>query len=53
MILGGFDAFLRRCVRLYAEQCAFRMLCGTRASNKNISVFDSGVRIDAIVYEFT
>ena len=34
MILGGFDAFLRRCVRLYAEHCAFRMLCGTRASNK-------------------
>jgi hypothetical protein len=34
MILGGFDACLRRCVRLYAEHCAFRMLCGTQASNE-------------------
>ena len=33
MILGGFDAFLLRCVRWYAAYCAFWMLCGTRASN--------------------
>jgi hypothetical protein len=26
MILGGFDAFLLRCVRLYAAYCAFWML---------------------------
>ena len=33
MILGGFDAFLLRCMRFYAAYCAFWMLCGTRASN--------------------
>ena len=32
--LGGFDALLLRCVRSYAACCAFRMLCGTRASNE-------------------
>ena len=30
MILGGFDAFLLRCVRWYVEDGAFRMLCGQR-----------------------
>ena len=45
MILGGFvfDAFLLRCVRLYAAYCAFWMLCGTRHGTRasNVCVLTS------------
>ena len=41
MILGGFDAFLLRCVRWYAEHCAFGC-CVERG--RRMSAFDCCAR---------